>query len=118
MAALSAAGAFNFFFTEPYYSLRIDSRDDVETAVLLLLVGLAVGQLAGRGWRPRRRRRRRRDLASLYGLGSVVAKGEDADYVSWPPRQSSPSLLGLVDCRLRPPATRLGVLPVIAGDGW
>src|SRR5262245_5847303 len=49
LSALSAAAAFNFFHTEPYYSLRISSRDDVETAVLLLLVGLAVGELASRG---------------------------------------------------------------------
>jgi hypothetical protein len=44
-AAVSAALSFNFFHTQPYNTLRIDSRDDVETMVLLLAVGLAVGQI-------------------------------------------------------------------------
>ena len=35
----SAALSFDFFHTKPYLSLTIDSRDDVETAPLLLLVG-------------------------------------------------------------------------------
>ena len=82
VAALSAAASFNFFHTVPYYSLRIDSRDDVETAALLLLVGLAVGELASRGLQAQAAAARgRRDLASLHGLGALVAKGEDADYV-------------------------------------
>ena len=45
-AAVSAALSFNFFHTVPYLTLEIDSRDDVETTLLLLAVGLAVGQLA------------------------------------------------------------------------
>ena len=45
-AAVSAALSFNFFHTMPYLTLEIDSADDVETTLLLLAVGLAVGQLA------------------------------------------------------------------------
>jgi hypothetical protein len=45
-AAVSAALSFNFFHTEPYLTLEIASADDVETTLLLLAVGLAVGQLA------------------------------------------------------------------------
>ena len=52
-AALSAAAAFNLFHTRPYYSLRIDSSDDIVTALLLLVVGIAVGELALRGRRAR-----------------------------------------------------------------
>jgi hypothetical protein len=37
---------FDFFFTLPYYRLTIRSSDDVTTAVLLLVTGLAVSQLA------------------------------------------------------------------------
>ena len=43
---MSAALSFNFFHTVPYLTLEIDSADDVETTLLLLAVGLAVGQLA------------------------------------------------------------------------
>ena len=46
VAAVSAALSFNFFHTVPYLTLEIDSADDVETTLLLLAVGLAVGQLA------------------------------------------------------------------------
>ena len=45
-AAVSAAVSFNFFHTVPYLTLEIDSADDIETTLLLLAVGLAVGQLA------------------------------------------------------------------------
>jgi hypothetical protein len=51
LAALGAAGWFDFFFTEPYYRLTIRSSSDVTTAVLLLVTGLAVSQLAAWAWR-------------------------------------------------------------------
>ena len=82
LAAVSAALGFNLFHTEPYLSLRIGSSDDLETAVLLLAVGLAVGELAVRGRRARALVvQERQDLASIRGLGALVADGEDADYV-------------------------------------
>jgi Domain of unknown function (DUF4118) len=46
LAAVGAAAWFDFFFTLPYYRLTIRSGDDVTTAVLLLVTGLAVSQLA------------------------------------------------------------------------
>ena len=41
-----AALSFNFFHTQPYYSLRISDRFDIITTVLLVVVGLAVGEIA------------------------------------------------------------------------
>jgi K+-sensing histidine kinase KdpD len=46
LAALSAAVGFDFFLTQPYLRLQIDSAEDIELAVLLLLIGLAVSELA------------------------------------------------------------------------
>ncbi|MGW5257103.1 ATP-binding SpoIIE family protein phosphatase [Streptomyces sp. NPDC004012] len=47
LTALSAAASFAFFFTTPYESFtRFHHADDIITAVLLLVVGLAVSQLA------------------------------------------------------------------------
>jgi K+-sensing histidine kinase KdpD len=46
LAALSAAASFDYFLTAPYYTLRILDRADIETAVLLLAVGVAVTELA------------------------------------------------------------------------
>jgi Domain of unknown function (DUF4118) len=51
VAAVSAAVWFDFFFTLPYYWFTIRSSADVTTAVLLLLTGLAVPQLAARARR-------------------------------------------------------------------
>jgi len=53
VAALSAAAWFDFFFTRPYERFTITKSADVKTAVLLLLVGLAVSQLAARARRLR-----------------------------------------------------------------
>jgi hypothetical protein len=51
LAAVSAAAWFDFFFTLPYYRFTIRSQADVTTAVLLLLTGLTVSQLAVRARR-------------------------------------------------------------------
>ncbi|MGW6395311.1 DUF4118 domain-containing protein [Streptomyces sp. NPDC055103] len=48
LAALSAAAWFDFLLTQPYQSFHIEDRAEVETAVLLLVVGLVVSQLAAR----------------------------------------------------------------------
>jgi Domain of unknown function (DUF4118) len=53
LAALSAFAWFDFFFTRPYLSFTISKSADVTTAVLLLLVGLAVSQLAAQARRLR-----------------------------------------------------------------
>ncbi|WP_406313314.1 DUF4118 domain-containing protein [Streptosporangium sp. NBC_01639] len=51
LAALWAAVWFNFFFTQPYQRFTITRPADVQTALLLLIVGLAVSQLAARARR-------------------------------------------------------------------
>jgi hypothetical protein len=48
LSAIVAALCFDFFFTRPYYSLTISRHDDVETTVVLLIVGLVVGELVTR----------------------------------------------------------------------
>jgi hypothetical protein len=53
LAAVSAAAWFDFFFTRPYERFAISKSADITTAVLLLLVGLAVSQLAARARRLR-----------------------------------------------------------------
>lgn len=46
VAAVSSAACFDYFLTAPYDQFRIDDRSDIETAVLLLLIGAAVTELA------------------------------------------------------------------------
>jgi K+-sensing histidine kinase KdpD len=118
LAALSAAIAFNFFHTVPYYSLRIDADGDVETAVLLFLVGLAVGEIA---YRARQARaavlRGEHDLATLRGLSRMVAHGDDAEQVMLATELEITHLLGLTDCRFETDREDTRILPVIAPDG-
>jgi K+-sensing histidine kinase KdpD len=45
-AAVIAAVSFNFFHTQPYLTLRIKEGEDIITVALLVVVGLAVGELA------------------------------------------------------------------------
>jgi K+-sensing histidine kinase KdpD len=53
LAAAWTAIWFDFFFTLLYYRFTIRSSADVTTAVLLLVTGLAVSQLAARARRLR-----------------------------------------------------------------
>jgi K+-sensing histidine kinase KdpD len=46
LAAVSAAVWFDFFLTKPYERFTITSRTDIETTVLLLVIGVAVTELA------------------------------------------------------------------------
>lgn len=45
-AAVVSAVGFDFFLTVPYQDLRIHARSDVETTILLVLIGAAVTELA------------------------------------------------------------------------
>jgi K+-sensing histidine kinase KdpD len=46
VAAVVATLSYDFFLTRPYLSLTIDSADDVETTIILLAIGLIVGQVS------------------------------------------------------------------------
>lgn len=46
VAALSSAAGFDFFLTAPYESFEIHGRENAETAVLLVLIGVAVTEIA------------------------------------------------------------------------
>ena len=53
VAAVTTGLAYDFFWTAPYDSLRVLRATDVETVVLLVLVGAAVEQLSWWGGRQR-----------------------------------------------------------------
>src|SRR5262245_14165628 len=76
VAALSSAVWFDFFLTKPYNTFTIDSRDDVETAVLLVLVGLAVTEIALWGRRQQARASRRNGyLDGVTDAARMAAEG-------------------------------------------
>ena len=61
IAAIVAAASFDFFLTRPFGSLRITAAADIETTVMLLAIGLIVGQVAIAGRRRRGDADRARD---------------------------------------------------------
>jgi K+-sensing histidine kinase KdpD len=76
-SAISAAGWFDFFHTRPYYSFTISTHDDVVTALLLLAVGIVVGELAIRTRRHLQAARTGSgDIANLHAIAELVAAGE------------------------------------------
>jgi K+-sensing histidine kinase KdpD len=99
-AAVTAAASFDFFLTRPYLSLAIDSRDDVETAVLLLVIGLTVGTVASHAReRGEALADRRNDLARIHRVAELVARGVDPVEVTEAATTEITRLLGLRSCR-------------------
>ncbi|MBD7980521.1 DUF4118 domain-containing protein [Oerskovia sp. Sa2CUA9] len=76
-AALSSGVWFDFFLTEPYHQLTITDRTDVETTVLLLLVGVSVTEIALWGRREQARSSRRVGfLAGFVSSARLVAAAD------------------------------------------
>lgn len=100
LSAVSAMLAFDFFHTQPYYSLRINAHDDLVTAMLLLAVGVAVGELAIRNRRHRAAAEDANDgITRIHAIAELVASGELPDFVVLAVAGELQDLLCLRDCR-------------------
>jgi K+-sensing histidine kinase KdpD len=76
LAALSAAVWFDFFLTRPYEELTINRRTDIETTVLLLVIGVAVTEIAAWGRRQHAAASRRAGyLDGINAAAQAVAIG-------------------------------------------
>ena len=71
VAALSSAAWFDYFLTAPYIHFAITDRADIETAVLLMLVGAAVSEVAL--WGRRQQAHASRGQGYLDGVLSTAA---------------------------------------------
>jgi K+-sensing histidine kinase KdpD len=71
VAALSCAAWFDFFLTEPYHLFTITDPADVETAALLVLVGIAVSEIAL--WGRRQQAKASREQGYLDGVLTTAA---------------------------------------------
>jgi hypothetical protein len=106
-ASISAAAWFDFFHTRPYDRFTINDRDDVITALVLLVVGILVGELAIRGRRHWAAAEERSDeIARIHAVAEMVADGESPEYVVIVVAHELRSLLELRDVRFEP------------GGGW
>jgi hypothetical protein len=100
IAAVWAALWFDFFYTVPYDRFVIRGSADLTTFVLLLLVGLAVSQLASRA------RQLRvlavtdaRYLAQIHATAALAQSATTPDVVVTRVRAQLTDLLGLQECR-------------------
>jgi len=76
-AALSSAVWFDFFLTAPYLAFAIIDRADIETTLLLVLVGLAVSDIAYWGRTQQAEASRHEGfLAGVIEAAGVVAAGD------------------------------------------
>lgn len=117
IGAVSAAAWFDFFFTRPYERFAITKTADIRTAVLLLLVGVAVSQLAARARRLEVVAITDADhLARIHATAdlaqSATSSGAVVDHV----RHELAELLGLRACRFEY-GTLLGHPPRLEPDG-
>jgi K+-sensing histidine kinase KdpD len=108
LAALSAGAWFDFFLAEPYLTFAVLSREDVEVTVLLLVVGLAVTELAL--WGRRQQARSSRQSGYLDGVlrtADLVALPDTSpDLLIGGVAQQITDVLGIDGCRFEPPDRR------------
>jgi K+-sensing histidine kinase KdpD len=102
LAAVSAAVWFDFFLTRPYERFSITSRTDIETTVLLLVIGVAVTELAV--WGRRQHATASRRAGYLDGINSaahaVAAGGSPSVLIEQVAGQLT-QLLTLRSCRFQ-----------------
>jgi hypothetical protein len=105
VAAVEAAFAFDLFYTRPYYSLRINRAEDIETAVLMLIVGVAIGEIVTRGKRDRFAAHvSRSNLERVSRITELAAGGERPGRLIRVARRELMELLDLNDAEFeRPP---------------
>jgi K+-sensing histidine kinase KdpD len=77
LAALSAAAWFDFFLTRPYEEFAITRRADIQTAVLLLAIGVAVTEIAV--WGRRQHAAASRRAGYLDGINAAAQAAAAGD---------------------------------------
>jgi Domain of unknown function (DUF4118) len=105
LTALAVTVSYDFWFTRPYLSLKVDSADDVEITVLLLVCGLIVGALAARAhrsvvdasWA-------KGELRHVHRLAEMVACGASTADVVAVAEQQLTELLSLQGCSFESPS--------------
>jgi len=121
VSAIAAALCFDFFFTLPYLSLRIEGSNDLTSFFVLLVVALIAAEVGIRARRgSRAAREARSDLDRLCRVIELAARGADIEDVVSSARAELIGLFGLVDCTYEAGAghgtlPRLGIHGAIEG---
>jgi K+-sensing histidine kinase KdpD len=119
VAAVVSAASFDFFLTQPYLQFAIAERDDIEAAVLLALIGLAVTEIALWGRRQQARASARAGyLRGVVSAARLAATGvtSASDLVELVARQIG-DVLGIDECRFDPTPHPDADRPTLQADG-
>jgi K+-sensing histidine kinase KdpD len=118
LASVSAAAWFDFFFTRPYDRFSITRRADIETTVLLLVIGVAVTELAVRGRRQRETASRRAGyLNGIHDAAMSAAEGESPSRLVKLVTEELTEVLSLEACRFQPGLAGVGRPARLHHDG-
>ena len=99
-AAVVSALSLDFFHATPYLSLSIDTVDDVETTVLLLVVALVVGHIVAGSRRAQASAdERHNDIWRIHRVAEQAARGSESSDVILAAQEELTDLLTLRSCR-------------------
>ena len=119
VTALAAVISFDFFHTQPYLSLAIDSRDDLETTLLLLVAGVLVGTIATAGRVAKARAGTAgSEIRRIHHVAEASVSGRSPADVIAIAQDELRELLGLLESRFEAfPIDDLRVRPRIGRNG-
>jgi K+-sensing histidine kinase KdpD len=118
LAALSAAVWFDFFLTQPYERFTITRRTDIETTVLLLILGVAVTEISVWGRRQHAAASRRAGyFDGIYSAAHAVAAGGSPSALIDQVTGQLTQLLSLRSCRFQYGMAGLGQPARLQHDG-
>jgi hypothetical protein len=114
--AIIAALSFDFFFTQPYQSLKIDSHNDVETLIVFLVVALIAAEIGIRGRHTSgEAKRSKSEVERLYRVAELGARAADTGDVVLAVQAEMIGLFDLEDCDYE--ATASYALPKLGAKG-
>jgi K+-sensing histidine kinase KdpD len=118
LAAVSAAVWFDFFLTRPYERFSITRTSDIETTVLILVIGVAVTEIAVWGRRQQLTATRRAGyLAGINVAAETVAVGGSASALIADVSGRLVRLLSVRECRFEHGVAGLGRPARLRQDG-
>jgi K+-sensing histidine kinase KdpD len=115
-SAIVATLSFDFFFTTPYLSLKMDHHNDIETTAILLIVALIVAEIGIRARHNRGEARAKKDeLDRFYRVAELAARASEAADVVMAVQAELIGLFELEDCWYE--ASGAAVLPRLGRNG-
>jgi hypothetical protein len=111
-----AAISYDFFFTRPYGSLTIESHNDVETTLILLVVALIAAEIGIRAQRMSSAAKASKSVVDrLYRIAELAARVNDPADVILAVQAELIGLLDLADCEFEAVASQ--PLPALDHSG-